>query len=106
MTLREVGSALERLGTATLTQLAAEIGQPPREVEVLLEFWERRGNARRCDLQATTACGTACRACPVGSARTGATAAPARPPAGGATTVYEWVRRERRADRGRSRPLG
>ena len=95
MTLREVGSALERLGTATLTQLAAELGTSPREVDVLLDFWERRGDVRRCDLQATSACGTRCRACPIGSARTtSATAQPGEPGAG-ATAVYEWVGRGR-----------
>lgn len=98
MTLRDVGRALERLEAATLTQLAAELGASPGEVEVLLEFWERRGNVRRCDLQATTACGTTCRACPIGGSRATPTDAPPGDRAG-ATTVYEWVNRERAPSR-------
>ncbi len=95
MTLRDVGRALEHLEAATLTQLAAELGASPREVEVLLEFWERRGDARRCTHQATTACGTTCRACPIGSAPAGRGADGASPRRDGGTVVYEWVRRER-----------
>ena len=105
MTLRELGSTLERMKAATLTQLAAEMGASPREIEPLLAFWEHRGNVRRCSRPQASGCGTRCRACPLGrgsapgrkkGGRTGAdTRATGRMTAGVATlqsaTVYEWV---------------
>ena len=94
MTLREVGSTLERLGSATLTQLAAELGASPREVEMLLEFWTRRGNVTRCSAIASGACGTSCTRCPLGVARASGTG---RDEAASRTTVYEWCSRPREA---------
>ena len=67
VTLRTVGDALRQMQVATLTQLAADLAAPPREVEAMLAFWERRGNVRRCQTQAALGCGTACHGCPVGS---------------------------------------
>ena len=94
MTLREVGSTLERLGSATLTQLAAELGASPREVEMLLEFWTRRGNVTRCSAIASGACGTSCTRCPLGVARADGRAEDG---AASVATVYEWRDRPDRA---------
>lgn len=79
--LRDVAEALRRLGAATLSQLAAEVGGTATEVERLLSFWERRGDVHTCRDPQTAGCGTSCRACPLG--RT--------PRARPAAVVYEWV---------------
>ena len=94
MTLTSVRSALTRLGAATLAQLAAELSASPPDVDALLEFWERRGNVRRCATVLTTGCGTSCRRCPLGAAAEGAalSRAPDPVPRGAAPVVYEWVR--------------
>ena len=89
MTLTDLRTALRGLGAASLTQLAAELGSSPREVALLLEFWQRRGDVRTCTAIAGPACGTTCRACPVGAAPRGASCgatATAQAP-----VVYEWV---------------
>ncbi|MFW5745750.1 MAG: FeoC-like transcriptional regulator [Spirochaetota bacterium] len=100
MTLRDVGSTLERLEAATLTQLAAELGASPHDVEVLLDFWIRRGDVRRCTMEATSACGTSCRACPIGTSRTqGArTTGPGASRRSRRPVVYEWVRARHRSE--------
>lgn len=85
--LRDVAEALRRLGAATLSQLAAEVGGTATGVEHLLAFWQRRGNVRTCADPTQAGCGTTCRACPLG--RTPRSAARAH--RGGAPTVYEWM---------------
>ena len=88
MTLRSVGDALRTMKAATLRQLAAELAASPREVEALLAFWEHRGNVKRCASPQASGCGTACRACPIGSTPGGAPAMREESQA----VVYEWVR--------------
>jgi hypothetical protein len=95
VTLRDVGSTLERLGSATLTQLAAELSASPRDVEVLLEFWERRGNVRRCSMIATSACGTTCTRCPLGKPSSKPARRAEQPVGRVDASVYEWVTNER-----------
>ncbi len=88
MTLRDVAAALERMKAATLTQLAAELEAPPREVEPLLDFWERRGTIRRCADSLTGGCGSTCRACPLAQRRP---SVEMRTPPQRTAVVYEWV---------------
>lgn len=93
MMLREVGSVLQRLGAATLTQLAVELSARPSEVAPLLEFWERRGDVRRCARETTPVCGRSCRRCPIGARGPASPATASRgSDARAGAIVYEWVR--------------
>jgi hypothetical protein len=88
MTLRSVGDALRTMRAATLSQLAAELSAPQHEIEALLAFWEHRGNVERCSSPQASGCGTACKACPIGSTPGGVPVAREE----SQTVVYEWVR--------------
>ncbi len=92
MTLRDVASALERMKAATLTQLSAELETTPRELEPLLDFWEHRGDIRRCPDSRTGGCGSTCRACAFGQRRS-ARSAERGTRRHESPEVYEWVDR-------------
>ena len=93
--LTQVRDALSELGTATVGQLAVEIGTDRESVDAALAYWVNRGDVRARLL--TVACGETCGKCAPADSPANAMV-PHRPGHDtGTGMAYEWLGRVERA---------